>query len=248
MKPKMQSFSASWRAWQPGLAINDHRQLEDVYRTLPGQKPEGIPLIVRFYENPESRFAFPGAISLERHDVLHIVLGRGLLNQDEAVVIGLTMGAASTITDRHAMEYQRIVSSPIYPETFRMKKQDLIAYRLAYDYARANRRLHRDLHLIPFENMMDRTIADLREEFGVNVRDLWLLFQSEKMLIPGSESSERLRLRRSISHRRLRGRHHLTTYIRPHQLAPQPKREPTESYEHQNDYWRWEDDGGRCLD
>jgi hypothetical protein len=51
---------------------------------------------------------------LEGHDCMHVILGRGLLNQDEAFVIGFTMGSARKITEQHATEYLRIGSTPIW--------------------------------------------------------------------------------------------------------------------------------------
>ena len=83
----------AWREWIPWLE-NDDLTLREVYETLPGAGPEEIDQIVRLLENPASPYALPGASSLRVHDCIHILIGRGLLNHDEAFVIGYTMGTA----------------------------------------------------------------------------------------------------------------------------------------------------------
>jgi hypothetical protein len=196
MNRKSAETSMQWRSWQPGLMLTDHRKLGAVYRDLPGEKPKDVPGIVRFYENPESPYAFPGAIHLHRHDIMHILLGRGLRNQDEAFVIGFTMGAASHIKEYHAQEYQRLAST-LYPRGYKWQKPELIAYRLSFDYARANTDIKRDVHRLQFETRMNRSITDIRTEIGIEVADLWVLYQCEKLLIPRSAASTRLRIHQS---------------------------------------------------
>ena len=87
-----------WSEWSPGLD-NDDLTLEYVLETMPGVDAVEIPLIIRLFENPSSMIAFPGAISLERHDAMHVLLGRGLMIQDEAFVIGYTMGSHKKLKD-----------------------------------------------------------------------------------------------------------------------------------------------------
>ena len=82
--------------WHPGIA-NDGLTLRQVYRTLPGSTAAEIDPLVRLFENPASPLAFRGAITLERHDCVHVLLGRGLLGQDEAFVLGFTMGAEKDV-------------------------------------------------------------------------------------------------------------------------------------------------------
>lgn len=43
-------------------------------------------------ENPDSPLPFAGKIDLYRHDCLHLLLERGLSVEDEAFVVGFTMG------------------------------------------------------------------------------------------------------------------------------------------------------------
>jgi len=70
----------NWREWNPGLD-NDELTLQAVFDTLPGAGPDEIDQMVRLLENPASPYALPGAVRLRHHDCIHILLGRGLLNQ-----------------------------------------------------------------------------------------------------------------------------------------------------------------------
>jgi hypothetical protein len=62
-----------------------------------GARQQEIPLIVHLLENPKYRLPgmtlFHGAVNIEAHDRIHILLGRGLLTEDEAFIIGFTMGS-----------------------------------------------------------------------------------------------------------------------------------------------------------
>ena len=82
-----------YQDWNPGV-IHGDRTLGDVKATLPAAPPDAIPAIVHLFEGPHSPWSLPGAISLDRHDCLHILLGRGLKGEDEGFVIGFTVGAS----------------------------------------------------------------------------------------------------------------------------------------------------------
>jgi hypothetical protein len=78
-------------AWNPGLD-NAYRSLGSIYQSMPGDVASAIPWYVRLLEHPSSPLALGGAVDLRGHDCVHILLGRGLLQQDEAFVLGFTMG------------------------------------------------------------------------------------------------------------------------------------------------------------
>ena len=62
-----------------------------------GTRQQEIPLIVRLLENQKYHLPgvtlFHGAVDLDMHDRIHILLGRGLLTADESFTIGFTMGS-----------------------------------------------------------------------------------------------------------------------------------------------------------
>ena len=56
-----------------------------------------VPFIIRLFENPKYD-VIPGAVTLDNHDIIHVLLGRGLLPKHEAFVIGFTMGTTQQLT------------------------------------------------------------------------------------------------------------------------------------------------------
>lgn len=180
-----------WSDWQPGLDTDD-MTLGAVLATMPKSDAEDVPEIVRRYENPESPEALPGAIALDRHDCLHVILGRGLHVQDEAFVIGATMGAASDITagvlDRFAE-----ISTTLYPPVWRFKPEHMASFRLGTGFALDNMP-GADLHLIPFETppYQVRKVADLRKDLGLVKAEMRAYYRREELLVPGTRASRRL--------------------------------------------------------
>jgi hypothetical protein len=55
---------------------------------------ERLPWLIKILENPKSPVALPGAVSLDDHDVMHVLLGMGIDPCHEAFVIGFTMGGS----------------------------------------------------------------------------------------------------------------------------------------------------------
>ena len=67
-------------------AIEKWRQ-SDTYK-----KQGQIHWFVWLLENPSSPISLTGAVDLYNHDIIHILLNRGMEVKDEAMVIGFTMG------------------------------------------------------------------------------------------------------------------------------------------------------------
>lgn len=180
-----------WDEWQPGLDTDD-MTLAAVLATMPAANADEVPEIIRKYENPESPDALPGAITLQRHDCLHVILGRGLHVQDEAFIIGATMGAASDITDAHIETFIR-VSTTEYPKHWRFEEEHIASYRLGVGFAQDNLR-DADLHLTPFEEepWQSRTVADVRKRLGLVKEEMRAYYRKEAQLVPGSRATRRL--------------------------------------------------------
>ncbi|HTE41951.1 MAG TPA: hypothetical protein VK629_14090 [Steroidobacteraceae bacterium] len=177
-----------WSDWNPGLD-NDQLTLQQVLSSMPAAAPEAIPWQVRVLENPLSALAFPGAVSLTRHDAIHALLGRGLSNQDEAFVIGYTMGAASNIRDWQFAVF-RFAALRLYPKTYRFSASDLVAFDLGYSQGRTGKA--RDLQEVPFENLSEHTLAQLRRDIGIDVHSLHAAYRAEASRIPHTPASRRL--------------------------------------------------------
>ncbi|MEM9043738.1 MAG: hypothetical protein AAGC81_03515 [Pseudomonadota bacterium] len=180
-----------WSDWQPGLDT-DEMSLREVLDTLPAANAEDVPDIIRKYENPSSPDALPGAIALDRHDCLHVILGRGLRVQDEAFVIGATMGAASDITSELVEQFIEI-STKLYPPHWRFEDAHIPSYRLGVGFAK-DMLANKDLHLIPFEGpkYQQRKVGEIRDELGLVKSEMRAYFRKEEILVPGTRASRRL--------------------------------------------------------
>ncbi|MEM7190985.1 MAG: hypothetical protein AAF439_15345 [Pseudomonadota bacterium] len=180
-----------WNEWSPGLDTDD-MTVREVLSTMPRSDPDDVPDIVRKYENPESPDRLPGAISLDRHDCLHVILGRGLHVQDEAFIIGVTMGAASDITEEIVETFIRI-STTEYPEAWRFQTEHIQSYRLGVGFAE-DMLPNADLHLTPYEEapLFDTKVAEIRRNLGLVKAEMRAYFRSEEILVPGSRATRRL--------------------------------------------------------
>lgn len=180
--------SLLWHEWSPGLD-HDHLTLGEVLSTLPAIAEDKIPLMIRLFENPKSWIAFPGAISLPRHDIIHVLLGRGLTTQDEAFVIGFTMGSASKIRNWQLLAFQYIAQY-LYRAPYAFSREDIMAFRLG-----ANEGLSQsctDLHLTELENEKETVLSDLRKKLKIDRNRLYGVYAYEKILLPSSKASKRL--------------------------------------------------------
>lgn len=177
-----------WNEWNPGLE-NGAMLVGEVYDSLPAAPPSAIPEEVRALENPDSPEAFPGAISLERHDCVHILIGRGLLPQDEAFVIGFTMGASKQVT-KLQFEMFRNLAVNWYPEPYNFSEEDLFSFDLGFAKGQSSDAI--GLEHFPFEQFMDMRVGDLRKRLGINVSQLRAAYRKEKLLLPNSRASSRL--------------------------------------------------------
>jgi hypothetical protein len=178
-----------WGEWYSGLD-NDHRTLREVYSTLPGFPPEKVPEIIRKFENPESPVALPGAVTLLRHDLIHILVGRGLLDQDEAFVIGFTMGTCREQLRASDESMMETAFSELYPEPYRIARPKLDAFKLGVEVGRSMG--IEQLSRFPIENYMDTPIGEIRKMLEIDVQRLRDIYRTERAMIPGTLESARL--------------------------------------------------------
>lgn len=192
-----------WNEWSPGLDTDD-MTLAQVLASMPAAEAEEVPEIIRKYENPESPDALPGSVSLARHDCIHVIVGRGLHVQDEAFVIGATMGADSTFTEDTLTRFIEI-STTLYPKYWRFEEEHIASYKLGVGFAFDHPKM-RDIHLVPLENeeWQNKTVREIRRHFGIVKEEIRAYLRAEVMLTPGTTASNRLdtcgrRLDRALS-------------------------------------------------
>ncbi len=181
----------SWDEWSPGLDT-DAMTIAEVLATMPAAATESVPEIITKYENPLSPNALPGAITLERHDCIHVLLGRGLHVQDEAFVIGVTMGSASDISEKAVDKFIRI-STTLYPKHWRFEQEHISSFRLGVGFAMDNL-CGANLHLTPLEKepWQSTSVKDARKKLGIVKEELRAYFRSAEILTPGTPATRRL--------------------------------------------------------
>jgi len=180
--------AATWWEWFPGLD-NDPRTLRDVLAEMPSAPATAIPWIVRLFENDKSWLGLHGAVDLRTHDMIHVLLGRGLLDQDEAFVIGFTMGSTRAVTALERWVFRQAVST-LYPEPYRIPRKMLAAYDLGLE-AGADMGV-RNLHRAIRDEMLDRPLGETRRALGIDTSRLREFYARERAALPGTLASQRL--------------------------------------------------------
>ena len=92
--------------------------LRQAYQRFGGIKQSEVPWIIWLLENPDSPMALAGAIPLKEHDYLHLLLDRGKSPEDEAFIIGFTMGNDSSLNPFHLWIF-KFASRFLYPQDYR---------------------------------------------------------------------------------------------------------------------------------
>ena len=152
--------------------------LINVYQQANLNQQSEIPWIIRLFENPCSLIALPGKISLHNHDCLHIIFGMGVSPQEEAFIIGFTMGNDDKTKSWHVRLF-KFLSRFIYPSEYQFNVQDLKIFDLGYSYGKKLK--HRNLNQMDFTRFYNLRIADLRKMIGIKPNYLGLnTFEQKK--------------------------------------------------------------------
>jgi len=177
-----------WLAWYPGI-MNDEKTVDEVIGSMPAASDSAIPWIVRLFENPTSRLRFRGAVDLEDHDVLHVLLGRGLQDQDEAFVLGFAMGTAKQISRIETYVFKFIVSR-LYPEPYRVPKFLHPAFDLGVQCGRATGAAN--LYKQQLKDLRPLSLGEARRRTGIDMDIVRQYYQIEQQRIPFTIASLRL--------------------------------------------------------
>jgi hypothetical protein len=177
-----------WLAWYPGVH-NDQQTVDEVIRTMPAAPPSKIPWIVRMFENPESWVRFRGAVDLEDHDVLHVLLGRGLQDQDEAFVLGFAMGTAKKVSWLQYWVF-KLVLARLYPEPYRIPRFLQPAFNLGVRCGQATGA--KDLYKRHLKRLRGLSLADARKEAEIDMGVVSDFYEQERQQIPFTIASLRL--------------------------------------------------------
>ena len=115
-------------------------------------------------ENPVSPISLTGAIDLENHDLIHILLDRGMEIRDEAMVIGFTMGNSTGTTSLVKWLFE-FCARYLYPAGYKFDDADIVEFNRGYAYGYT--RSKRNIHLERFD--VTQNISDIRADWGINL-------------------------------------------------------------------------------
>jgi len=131
------------------------------------KEPTSINWFVWLIENPKSPISLAGAVDLYNHDIIHIILNRGMDVKDEAMVIGFTMGNSESSSGLSKWLFL-LCARLLYPDGYRFSAEEVKEYNKGYSYGMTRRK--RNIHLEKFNVSED--VADIRRRFGVNTIDI----------------------------------------------------------------------------
>lgn len=187
-------MTISYRDWYIPYLQDDItlRQAQQSMSNVRAEEEE-IPLMVQLVENPKFQIPgfrlFHGAVDLQQHDFIHIVLGRGLLEKDEAFTIGFTMGTTNKVSTTEEKLYS-IIAQHLYPKVYKFDKDDIEVFgnavRLGYISGCVA------LDEFDFTPCLDMTLREVRGKLGIE-KDLMLAYYNiEKKRYPGASDCQRL--------------------------------------------------------
>lgn len=186
--------SGSWREWRVPLSAA-HLTLRGAYETLRpiGLDQRDVPLIIQLVEHPKYDMPgidlFPGAVDLRAHDLIHIVLGRGLLLKDEAFVIGFTMGSTNRIGATEERLYE-FFARHLFPGDYRFGAEEVQVFKDAVRLGYVSD--CRSLAGVDYDALLDSTLGRIRVELGIEEDLLRAYYAIEKRRYPNAPESQRL--------------------------------------------------------
>lgn len=142
------------------------KKLDNAYQEMNGDAPSKIPFLVWLLENPASPLPFPGKIDLYRHDCLHLLLERGFSLEDEAFVVGFTMGNDPYTKWFHITLF-KLISSRFYPRKFRFNKTHLLMFDFGFVYG--SQVITKELNTFDFHIYENQTISKIRQDLGIDI-------------------------------------------------------------------------------
>lgn len=159
-----------------------HRILGEAYQAI--QRDQHAPFRVWLLENPQSFMALPGNISLPNHDCLHLLLNRGFSLEDEAFILGFTMGNDLDTGWLHVRLF-KLASRFFYPPQYQFNQEHLKRFDLGFLYGRRRAQSHPGLNRFDFLAYAHCCINEVRDLVGIRIQDIQQLWETERLLAMG---------------------------------------------------------------
>ena len=186
--------SVSYKDWyipfkREGLTLL--QAYDDLQRVGAGQAE--IPFIVKLVENPNLSLPglkiFHGAVELKQHDMIHLILGRGLLEIDEAFTIGFTMGSTKKVTTTEETLFT-MISQYLYPDEYKFREDAIAIFKDAVRLGSIS--ACQPLDTVDFEPYLNTSLKDIRHAIGLEEKLILAYYEIEKARYPESVASQRL--------------------------------------------------------
>ncbi len=148
-----------------------------------------VPFIIRLFENPKYNL-LPGAVTLDNHDIIHVLLSRGLLVKDEAFVIGFTMGSTNKLNMLNRAVF-KFVTRFLYPSGYNFYTDEFEIFERGVDCARETG--CPDLSKLDLTRYLDYTIEKTRQELSIDIDILKRAYAYEKIKFNAPECQRLLK-------------------------------------------------------
>ena len=126
-----------------------------------------VPWLIWLMENPKSPLHLHGASALNDHDYVHIILDKGQANDDEAFVIGFTMGNDDR-TKEWEVKLFKFVSSKLYPKKERFTQEQLKIFDRGFSYGQSKLHLYQRIGEFDWSTMDKNTpLNEVKRKFNV---------------------------------------------------------------------------------
>lgn len=169
---------------------NDTITIRKALKTMESFKlnQQDVPFIIRLFENPKYKM-LPGTVTLDNHDIIHVLLGRGLLPKDEAFVIGFTMGTTRRLTSIQKSIF-RFVSRYLYPDGYRFGEEELKIFENGLnaadkmdcpDFSKLDLTKYLGYNIHRARKMLDIDCAELVKEYILE-KNLYDSIESKRLL------------------------------------------------------------------
>lgn len=193
-KEEIVKKKVSWKEWivpitEENLTIREALETQASAGAADSVK---IPLLVRLIENPKYNIPyitlFDGAVNLTQHDIIHLLLGRGMLSKDEAFVIGFTMGSSNAMSTFQKRIYS-LVSKYCYPKYYKFDDEDIDVFKKAAHLGYVSDCT--PLNTVDYDSLMDLTLKEARLKVGINPNLIKAYYENEKNKYKNDISSQR---------------------------------------------------------
>jgi hypothetical protein len=194
MRARASAVAEKVRDWFVPLSRSDvtlaavHEELSRI-----ALKQQDVPFLVQLVENPKYDFPgfdiFHGATDLRAHDLIHILLGRGLLPKDEAFVVGFTMGSTDLVSATEERLYTFFARN-FYPRAYRFSDEDTRVFKDAVRLGFVSD--CQPLSKANLEALLPLSLREARRALGIEEELLRAYYAIEKRRYPDSFESRRL--------------------------------------------------------